>query len=724
MLTAIAGALFWRRFNAAPPAQGELFPADLVNYYYPRGVAVAQRLLAGELPLWNPDLCAGIPELATLQSAVLSPQTWLFALLPPALALPLRMLCECLLGGAFAVLFLRRQGLDLFAAALGGALFLSTCLLGQSFWPPQISTLLWLPWLCCCVESLLQRWRWRWWLGLVAGTALQLLAGFPQFALYSFQLVGFYALLRALALRGAGASALRTLGGMAAAVALGVGVAGAQILPTAELAGQSVREDGLSAREVHYLSGGSRASGVLRNAVDPSPKLLTFDYQGGGNYVGIATLLLLALGAALGPPGLVWPLLLFGALALLLSDGFHGPGAPLYRAYAALPGVGVFRTPERLRVLTLVSVIVVACVGLDRVGRGLRSLSRRRALAAAASVVLVAALVSAFGEPAAAPRAALALAALAAAALARREAWRRCCQALLLLLAVADVLAATGPYGSLRGLPRWWTERLTVFGLPVRGDEMLPALRRRAGWQRVEVERAMPYSGNRNHHERLICIEPLAPGNFAKLRDTPRALMTLYDIASVAWVARARPDPPNFGFQLEVHQNSDALPRAYWIERSTSFATEEALSRVELGRFDFRAGVLLEEDVAASPPAGPPQGPVPARILLHAPERVELELDAPRDGFLVLTDTWYPGWLATLDGREVEILRANGVFRAVRVPRGTSRVVFEYRPRSFRNGLALSAASLAVAAALPLAALSLRRRGSRLASRDSRIGSA
>lgn len=126
LATGLAVALVWQRFNAAPPQRGWLFPADFVNYYLPRGEQVAQRLLAGELPLWNPRLCTGIPELATLQSAVLSPQTWLFAPLPTDAGVPLRVFLECALGGIFAALFVRRLGLDACAAALGGLLYAAT----------------------------------------------------------------------------------------------------------------------------------------------------------------------------------------------------------------------------------------------------------------------------------------------------------------------------------------------------------------------------------------------------------------------------------------------------------------------------------------------------------------------------------------------------------------------------------------------------------------------
>jgi hypothetical protein len=738
-LIGIAAALFWWRFHAEPPSRGSIYPADLLHYYYPRGEAVAQRLLSGELPLWNPRLCGGIPELATAQTAVLSPQTWLFAALPMEQAIPLRVFLECWLGGAFASLWLSRLGLGALPSALGGALFLSTCLLGQSFWPPVVSTLLWLPALLWCVESLAQRWGWRAWLGLVACTALQALAGFPQFAFYSFHLVAPYALLRVWVLRGASGASLRTLLGLVGAVALGLGVAGAQLLPSVELARASSRAERLSPQEMHYLGASARAGVALRNAVDPAPKGLAFDYPGGGNYLGIATLLLLVLGAALGPPRLVWPLLALGALALLLSDGVLGPGAPLYRAYLQLPGTALFRMPERLRIVTLVAAIAVACIGLDRVARGTDGLSRRRVLATPLALALATAGIAASGAPGAALRAAVALGLIAAAAALRRPAARTLVQALLCVAVLADLLAATAAVGSFRSFPAAWSRSFHVFGYTLLDGDGLARLLEQAGWQRVEIERARPDTGAGPiaAADRLDCLEPLAPRDWLELLHElpPSQRETLYDVASVATLLRPRrvdlrPEaltgpyaafharyraggdpvpgrPP--GFAVDLVANPDALPRAYWIEGHAVRTLEQTLAHLRRGDFDFQHAVLLESDPGGAIPARP-GAPQAAEIVAHVPERVEIAVDAPRDGLLVLTDAWYPGWRATRDGQDAPILRANGLFRAVVVPAGRSRVIFEYRPESFRRGLTLSALSLALAVAIPLAARRVQRR--------------
>ena len=92
-------------------------------------------------------------------------------------------------------------------------------------------------------------------------------------------------------------------------------------------------------------------------------------------------------------------------------------------------------------------------------------------------------------------------------------------------------------------------------------------------------------------------------------------------------------------------------------------------------------------------------------------EAVAIDCDAPRPGLLVLRDTWYPGWQATVDGAETPIYRVNGCFRGVSVPLGRHTVSFTYRPRLvYWTG----AVSLIVTALLILAAILFRPRARRM----------
>lgn len=74
-----------------------------------------------------------------------------------------------------------------------------------------------------------------------------------------------------------------------------------------------------------------------------------------------------------------------------------------------------------------------------------------------------------------------------------------------------------------------------------------------------------------------------------------------------------------------------------------------------------------------------------------------IEATAPRAGYLVLADTFYPGWEALVDGAEAPIVRANTMFRAVPLTAGRHEVEFLFRPGSVRSGAMVSALGLILA---------------------------
>ena len=64
------------------------------------------------------------------------------------------------------------------------------------------------------------------------------------------------------------------------------------------------------------------------------------------------------------------------------------------------------------------------------------------------------------------------------------------------------------------------------------------------------------------------------------------------------------------------------------------------------------------------------------------------------DGFLVFSDTYYPGWRAFIDELETPVMRSNYTFQAIAVPKGNHSIEIKYQPESFKNGLTISLATL------------------------------
>jgi hypothetical protein len=142
---------------------------------------------------------------------------------------------------------------------------------------------------------------------------------------------------------------------------------------------------------------------------------------------------------------------------------------------------------------------------------------------------------------------------------------------------------------------------------------------------------------------------------------------------------------------MKAFENSNALTRAAVVSSYRLFDNESALVDFLESSTDFdprRELVILRHDAEAwglqsfkttSKPAGiPPK----AAIMTERPDRIEIKIDPPsqRGEFLVLSDTYYPGWKATVDGVRQEVLRVNYAFRGIKLPEGSRKVVFSFDP--------------------------------------------
>jgi hypothetical protein len=143
----------------------------------------------------------------------------------------------------------------------------------------------------------------------------------------------------------------------------------------------------------------------------------------------------------------------------------------------------------------------------------------------------------------------------------------------------------------------------------------------------------------------------------------------------------------------KIYRNRAVLPRAFIVPSATVLPQEEqVLAALRSPRFDPRRTVLLQEAPAAAPAGG---GSGEARVVAYRAEEVVLHATVSGGGgWLVLSDAFYPGWQATVDGQPVKLYRADYAFRAVPLSEGTHLVRFTYRPFSYRLGRAISLATL------------------------------
>jgi hypothetical protein len=139
-----------------------------------------------------------------------------------------------------------------------------------------------------------------------------------------------------------------------------------------------------------------------------------------------------------------------------------------------------------------------------------------------------------------------------------------------------------------------------------------------------------------------------------------------------------------------VYENQAPTPRVFVVHEVIGVDTPaKALAYFETANLDPLQTAVLETKAELPRPE-----PAPARstatIARETTQALEIEVDAAADGYLVLLDTYYPGWVAQVDGATTSIHRANYVGRAVFVPAGSHTVTFEYRPFSFALGVGLA----------------------------------
>jgi hypothetical protein len=157
---------------------------------------------------------------------------------------------------------------------------------------------------------------------------------------------------------------------------------------------------------------------------------------------------------------------------------------------------------------------------------------------------------------------------------------------------------------------------------------------------------------------------------------------------------------------VKIYENLDVTPRAYRVHEVIGVADDStALERLRTGGVaPGRQAVVEGIDSFSSTPA-PTDA---AAILSYAPERVEVGVRTAGRALLVLSDTAFPGWIATIDGEPAPIYTTNYLFRGVVAPPGEHTVIFAYKPASWRRGLWLSAGGGVLCLLLP--GMALRRR--------------
>jgi hypothetical protein len=687
---------------------------DWHTFFFPRFTTGSQELLSGRWPLWNAYEYAGLPLLATAQPAVFyPPKILLFGLLPAKAAYWSFLSLHYVLCAWGFLLFARAQRLSRLSAFVGSAIWVfSLAVVGSNYHPNRIANFCWMPFCFFFATRLVDRATLRDFIGLVLIVTLQTSAGYPEFVLDTLILVGLYMLCRrVLIAREQKLWQSWTL--LAAAAALGLLIACAQLVPLAEVARVADR-----ARLAKLTS-----SVVTQLTAPASP------------YWPPALLTVMLLGLS-GRRGWV-PAVQVAFCAFIVGGG--------WLLLRRLPGFSVMRFPYGWWMIGAFPCGWLGAAGTEVLLRAGSDPDKRRRL-----IARVTGLGSLLAIAYSAHRA------LTLDVQRKMEIITNLPSALLAVLGSGLLLAVA--VALYRGRLRPGLLFAALFTLVISHLSSYPF-----GYYPAAIERPAPHGKVKsllagralkgrtlslydlqygyNHTDRMPSIfgaeESFLPWNHRQLGkafsislplryiDWPvlvaaRGFLNAMNLEYIVATPQELAVLANGGFDVLrvagpekdlLFSNPQRMGTA-WVNYTVRVIEDpEALRQYVLGpHFDPHREVVLEK-----PPKGRYPGPNAHRASAIRAERrpspteLELDVDLQRPGVLVVSESEYPGWETQVNGRKVETVRVNYILRGVELPAGSHRVRFVYRPEGFRTGLALSGVGLVSVALLAGVALWRRR---------------
>jgi len=711
---------------ARPFLLNEIFVfRDHYDYFSPLRHFTAEQLRSGFLPLWNPYSGSGERWLANPQTGVFYPPTWIFLAAPFTRAYLLFLALHLIvLGIGTFVLFRRWVSIG---SAVMGAVFvtLGGPTLSLLDINNNLATFAWLPWILdAALDLRIGRASAR--VRSVLFLSLGFLGGEPILAAVASAA---FVLLALWGIR----FAPRRVATVALIALVSMLLVAVQLLPFLELMRGSDRISGLPSsaawanslhpRDWFSIAVAPRAPGTVFVFLETSQSYILSLYLGGFVLLGLMALMLATPSLSGGIRRVAWVSLSMLTIVVLLAAGRFLP--PLQDLMTAAH-LNVSRYPARFAPFGAFLLVLLATLGLDR----LKEFDGRRRLILASATALAALGTYAWFFPAEHKSILSAVAAMgstgiilivltAAPRLLRVEGWGYA----LALVAAIDLRSAAGPLlMSARWDPSSPYERIVdarvkLVRLP---DAPLSTDRGRG----APFEREQWLSGYLNLYLPRFDASTPAPvisKNYLRIHDAalygPR--FDLLDYLSARYLLTTRSLAPA-GYRhvesegnVHVYRSERSLPMiSLWVGARKSPDGNAAVATVLAPGFDARSEIVVtgSEGLEAGPASA---DSFKARIFRSeiSPRGVSVDIYASRPILLSVNQLDARGWRVELDGSEAVSLRANGIFRAVRVPAGSHHVVWSYHPRELKTGAILS--SLAMVLVAMEGAVLIRKRGAR-----------
>jgi hypothetical protein len=676
----------------------------------------------GELPLWNPLSNCGAPFLAQWGTMTLYPFSLVYLLLPLPWSLNLFCLLHLLLAGIGMYSLARKWiGTALPSAFAASAFVFSGLMLSCINWPNYLVALGWMPWVLLAAEAAWSRGgRALAWAGVLG--ALQMLAGAPEIALMT------WALLAAACMAGTGdapAPMTTRLMRFGVVILLVAGLCAAQLMPFFDLLAHSQRDRAFATAKWAMPGWGWANLMVPLYHYFMTPQQTYF--QSGQEffssyYLGAGVLGLALAGFWKVRSPRVWLLAAASVCGLVLAMGDEGYLYGWLRR--VIPVLGVGRYPVKLVLLAGFAVPLLAAWGLNWLlkpesiaTRVMIGIGAALALATGAVVWLAIQFPFPYDQVELTWRNALVRAALAAGLFGVISVYRNQVEHRV-RLGLGALLLGIPMLDGLTHLPR---QNPTVpsdsftAGM-IRQKQALepaPVIGRSRVFISSSAERHLLLSGVPDLTHDFLIKRLAFWSNLNALDQVPKVNgSSTLQIAEQAQVqkllyATGAPDHPRLLDFLAASHESVRGQVFLWTNRPSALPWVTAGQRPILSDRDATLAAMTN---GAFDPAREVYLPPEARDVLHATGGVsaqatvkhfsanlrEIEVNSSGPTLLVLAESHYPNWTATVDGRPSTLWRANHAFQAIEVPAGHSAVRLVYRDRRFERGVVISLATLVV----------------------------
>ena len=398
-----------------------------------------------------------------------------------------------------------------------------------------------------------------------------------------------------------------------------------------------------------------------------------------------------------------------------------GPTTPVHALfYFFVPGFGWVRTPTRIFLVISLAVAVLVGFGVDRLAKQhwsaktLRWLTRLAVAVGAIALLVGLGLAVGFGQT---NRAVFALMLVIPLGLAVIVLWSRRVlsnrlamivlglllvidlasfdQSMLRFVSLEEALAPGRPAAEyLAQQPGLFRVYSPSYSLPMQ-TAAAAKLYLADGVEPVHLaayDQFIARAGGYNDPGFSVTIPNFGDGPLESALQGVEPNLKLLGLLNVEYLAAAFPmNWPGLIPETEVngvfiYRNAYALPRS-WVAHRSVPAESDWLAQLEELSLYVGSTVLVEFNDPSFQPTTLGAAPTSAQIINYSANRFEVETLIAEPGWLVLSEIWYPGWQATVNGQPQPVVRVDGLLRGVYLAQpGQNQVTLEYRPKSVAWG--------------------------------------